>query len=116
MDVSGLKTQIDALQRDYVLQPRMGALTLRSRLFARGGPPRSLALTQRGRCAEYKTVASVAGPLVVVDKVKGAIYSEIVNIKLGNGDMRRGQVLEVDGDRAVVQVRPRRRGTEASLA
>ena len=82
----------------------------------RGGPPRSLALTQRGRCAEYKTVASVAGPLVVVDKVKGAIYSEIVNIKLGNGDLRRGQVLEVDGDRAVVQVRPRRRGTEASLA
>ena len=40
-----------------------------------------------------------------MDKVKGAIYSEIVNIKLGDGSIRRGQVLEVDGDRAVVQVR-----------
>ena len=49
----------------------------------------------------------MAGPLVVMDKVKGAIYSEIVNIKLGDGSIRRGQVLEVDGERAVVQVRLR---------
>ena len=47
---------------------------------------------------------------MVVDGVKGAIYSEIVNLKLGNGEMRRGQVLEVDGDRAVVQVRVWRGG------
>lgn len=31
-------------------------------------------------------------------------YAEIVNIKLGDGTARRGQVLEVDGNRAVVQV------------
>lgn len=31
-------------------------------------------------------------------------YAEIVNIRLGDGSARRGQVLEVDGDRAVVQV------------
>lgn len=31
-------------------------------------------------------------------------YAEIVNIRLGDGSSRRGQVLEVDGDRAVVQV------------
>lgn len=31
-------------------------------------------------------------------------YAEIVNLRLGDGSMRRGQVLEVDGDRAVVQV------------
>ncbi len=31
-------------------------------------------------------------------------YAEIVNIRLGDGSTRRGQVLEVDGDRAVVQV------------
>jgi V-type H+-transporting ATPase subunit B len=46
-----------------------------------------------------------------VDGVKGAIYSEIVNLKLGNGELRRGQVLEVDGDRAVVQVRCAGRGS-----
>lgn len=31
-------------------------------------------------------------------------YSEIVNLKLGDGSSRRGQVLEVDGNKAVVQV------------
>jgi len=54
--------------------------------------------------AEYKTVGGVAGPLVVVERVKNAKYAEIVNIRLGDGSLRRGQVLEVDGDRAVVQV------------
>eukprot|EP00890_Picochlorum_soloecismus_P003575 jgi/Picsp_1/4218/NSC_01727-R1_vacuolar atpase b subunit len=53
---------------------------------------------------EYKTVGGVAGPLVVVESVKNAKYAEIVNIRLGDGSSRRGQVLEVDGDRAVVQV------------
>ncbi len=32
------------------------------------------------------------------------MYAEIVEIRLGDGTMRRGQVLEVDGSRAVVQV------------
>ena len=31
-------------------------------------------------------------------------YAEIVNLKLGDGSSRRGQVLEVDGNKAVVQV------------
>ena len=31
-------------------------------------------------------------------------YAEIVNLKLGDGTSRRGQVLEVDGSKAVVQV------------
>lgn len=31
-------------------------------------------------------------------------YAEIVNLRLGDGSARRGQVLEVDGNRAVVQV------------
>mmetsp|Transcript_12346 Transcript_12346/g.33695 ORF Transcript_12346/g.33695 Transcript_12346/m.33695 type:complete len:509 (-) Transcript_12346:256-1782(-) len=53
---------------------------------------------------EYRTVGGVAGPLVVVECVKKPRYAEIVNIKLGDGTLRRGQVLEVDGNRAVVQV------------
>lgn len=32
------------------------------------------------------------------------MYAEIVNVKLGDGTRRRGQVLEVDGTKAVVQV------------
>lgn len=35
---------------------------------------------------------------------QGPKYQEIVNIRLGNGTIRRGQVLEVDGEKAVVQV------------
>lgn len=31
-------------------------------------------------------------------------YAEIVNLRLGDGTSRRGQVLEVDGSKAVVQV------------
>ena len=32
-------------------------------------------------------------------------YAEIVNVKLGNGQNRKGQVLEIAGRKAVVQVR-----------
>ncbi|KAL2613780.1 hypothetical protein R1flu_025472 [Riccia fluitans] len=53
---------------------------------------------------EYRTVTGVAGPLVILDKVKGPRFNEIVNLRLGDGTIRRGQVLEVDGERAVVQV------------
>ena len=35
---------------------------------------------------------------------QGPKYQEIVNIRLGDGSIRRGQVLEVDGEKAVVQV------------
>jgi len=53
---------------------------------------------------EYSTIAGVSGPLVILEQVKDAKYAEIVNIRLGDGSARRGQVLEVDGDKAVVQV------------
>jgi len=52
----------------------------------------------------YRTVSAVAGPLVILDKVRDAKYAEIVRVRLGDGTTRRGQVLEVDGDRAVVQI------------
>jgi V-type H+-transporting ATPase subunit B len=35
---------------------------------------------------------------------KGPKYQEIVNLTLSDGTTRRGQILEVDGERAVVQV------------
>jgi hypothetical protein len=38
--------------------------------------------------------------------LQGPKYQEIVNIRLGDGTTRRGQVLEVDGEKAVVQVVP----------
>merc|ERR1719248_285546 len=52
----------------------------------------------------YNTVGGVSGPLVILENVKGPKFAEIVNITLGDGSKRRGQVLEVDGNRAIVQV------------
>ncbi|PKY44465.1 vacuolar ATP synthase subunit B [Rhizophagus irregularis] len=53
---------------------------------------------------DYRTVASINGPLVVLDNVKFPKYAEIVNLTLPDGSRRAGQVLEVQGKRAVVQV------------
>ncbi|KAH0611378.1 uncharacterized protein H6S33_010643 [Morchella sextelata] len=52
----------------------------------------------------YNTVAGVNGPLVILDGVKFPRYNEIVNLTLPDGSKRAGQVLEVRGSRAVVQV------------
>lgn len=53
---------------------------------------------------DYRTVTNVNGPLVVLDNVKGPRFSEIVNLTLGNGQQRKGQILEINGSKAVVQV------------
>lgn len=83
----------------------------------------------------YKTVSGVNGPLVILDQVKvreehfplnrwwcgvpsaspcaSALppqfprYAEIVHLTLPDGTRRSGQVLEVTGSKAVVQVPPR---------
>jgi V-type H+-transporting ATPase subunit B len=49
-------------------------------------------------------VLDVEGPLVILDNVKFPRYAEIVNVKLGNGQTRKGQVLEIAGKKAVVQI------------
>ncbi len=53
---------------------------------------------------EYKTINEVVGPLMVVDHVQGVKYDELVEIEENNGDQRLGRVLEIDGDKAIVQL------------
>ncbi|MBM7582439.1 V/A-type H+-transporting ATPase subunit B [Caldicoprobacter guelmensis] len=53
---------------------------------------------------EYRTITEVVGPLMLVEHVEGAKYNELVEIEQANGEIRRGRVLEVDGDRALVQL------------
>src|SRR4030042_2257144 len=53
---------------------------------------------------EYRTVGEVAGPLLFVSKVKGAAYNEMVEIRSSDGSVRYGQVIELHGEMAVVQV------------
>ncbi|KAI9141456.1 P-loop containing nucleoside triphosphate hydrolase protein [Paraphysoderma sedebokerense] len=74
-----------AVTRDYVVQPRL----------------------------DYRTVAGVNGPLVILDNVKFPKYSEIVELTLPDGSKRAGQVLEVSGKRAVVQVFEGTHGVDA---
>jgi len=53
---------------------------------------------------EYRTVTQIAGPLMLVEGVEGVTYGELADIKLQNGSFRRGRVLEINGDKAMVQV------------
>lgn len=53
---------------------------------------------------EYVGVKEINGSLVVIDGVKGVSYEEIVDIRLDNGTVRQGRVVQIAGDRIVVQV------------
>lgn len=53
---------------------------------------------------EYRTIREISGPLMVVDRVQGVTYDELAEIELSDGTIRNGKVLEVNGDRAVVQL------------
>lgn len=53
---------------------------------------------------EYRTVKEIIGPLILIEGVEGVTYGELTDIKEQDGTVRRGQVLEVSGDKAVVQV------------
>jgi V/A-type H+-transporting ATPase subunit B len=53
---------------------------------------------------DYRTISYVTGPLVFVDNVHEVAYNEMVAIRMPDGSRRTGQVLEVSGDTAVVQI------------
>ncbi|NLL68713.1 MAG: V-type ATP synthase subunit B [Acholeplasmataceae bacterium] len=53
---------------------------------------------------EYKTIKEVVGPLMLVDHVEGVKFDELVRIKQANGETRLGKVLEIDNDKALVQL------------
>lgn len=61
-------------------------------------PKRSLLST------EYRTLSYVTGPLIFVNNVHGVAYNEMVAILMADGSERSGQVLEVSGDIAVIQI------------
>lgn len=53
---------------------------------------------------EYKTIKEAVGPLMLVDKVTDVKFDELVEIRMQNGELRRGQVLEITEDKALVQL------------
>ena len=53
---------------------------------------------------DYVGVKEINGSLIVMDGVKGVSNEEIVDIRLDNGTMRQGRVVQIEGERIVVQV------------
>ncbi len=53
---------------------------------------------------EYRTIQEVAGPLMLVRGVENVKYNELGEIELASGETRKCKVLEVDGDKALVQL------------
>ncbi|TET14780.1 MAG: V-type ATP synthase subunit B [Actinobacteria bacterium] len=53
---------------------------------------------------EYRSITNISGPLLHVEGVEGVKYEELVDIKLDDGSIRSGIVLEVNRDNALVQV------------
>jgi len=83
-----------AVTRDYIKQPRL------SKPYKKINKSLYLMIYSLA----YKTVVGVNGPLVILDNVKFPKFAEIVNLTLPDGTVRSGQILEVSGSKAVVQV------------
>ena len=53
---------------------------------------------------EYTNLSGISGRLIFVDGIRGVGLGDIVEIRDASGQVRVGQTLEVDEQRAVVQV------------
>ncbi len=53
---------------------------------------------------QYVGLSEINGPLVVLDNVEGVAYDEVVNIRLEDGSVRNGRVIEILGKKAILQV------------
>lgn len=65
---------------------------------------------------EYRSIREVVGPLMLVENVSGVKYNELVEITQDDGEVRHGKVLEVSGDKALVQLFEASRGLKISTA
>ena len=52
---------------------------------------------------EYTTTRDIVGPLLLVERVIDVTYNELVELEYPDGTRSLGNVLEVDGDKALVQ-------------
>jgi len=53
---------------------------------------------------EYLTVSNIVGPLLIVERIQDVKYGELVEIETIDGAIRRGTVLDISTEKAVVQV------------
>ncbi|MBP5357435.1 MAG: V-type ATP synthase subunit B [Clostridia bacterium] len=65
---------------------------------------------------EYRTIREVVGPLMLVEGVEGVKYNELVEIRQENGELRQGKVLEINKDKALVQLFEASRGLKIATS
>lgn len=65
---------------------------------------------------EYRNIREVVGPLMLVEGVSGVKFDELVEIEQANGEIRRGRVLEINGDKALVQLFEGSQGLQISTS
>src|SRR3712207_6393602 len=53
---------------------------------------------------EYRTVKEIVGPLMLVESVENVNFDELVEIEIQTGEIRRGRVLEINEDKALIQL------------
>lgn len=53
---------------------------------------------------EHLGLSRINGSLVMLDGIKGASYDEMVELRLDDGSSRTGRIVQIDGERVVVQV------------
>ena len=53
---------------------------------------------------EHLGLNAISGSLVVLDHVKHATFEEMVELRLDNGTKRIGRIVQIDGERVVIQV------------
>ena len=53
---------------------------------------------------EYRTITDVKGPLVFLNNTEPVAFGEIVQLRLSDGSLKNGQVLDTSDEIVVVQV------------
>ena len=52
----------------------------------------------------YTGLSEIKGSLIAIQNVKNLVFDEIVEIYLDNNTVRKGRVIQIDGDKAIIQV------------
>lgn len=53
---------------------------------------------------KYLNIKKIEGPLIILDGVKDASFDEMVEIEVEGQEARKGKVVQIDKDRAIIQV------------
>lgn len=53
---------------------------------------------------KYLKLQKVEGPLVILSGVKDAVFGEVVDIEVQESGHKKGKVVQIDGDRVIIQV------------